>query len=127
MRISQSHQEARHSGSLTHLDSGTANARIRIYDGTPPITGVITSTMLVEIKLDKPSGIVSNGTLILAASTIALVSNSGVASWARVVTGMGDVAFDLTVSDNAGTGDLKLLSTTLYKGGKAVLLSAILS
>lgn len=111
--LSQAHQEARHRGSLSHLDSGTGNVRIRVYDGIPPTTGAVTSNLLVEILLDKPSGSIGNGILTLLSSSINLVSNSGTATWARVITSAGDIAFDLSVSDMTGSGDLKLISTTL--------------
>lgn len=124
--ISQAHNEARLSGTLTYLDTGSGHARVRIYNGTRPAGGGTATTLLVEIALDKPSGTVSSGQLILASADLPLIASSGTATWARVVNGNGDYAFDCDVSDTSGSGEIKLPSTTLYAGGKTQLTSGVL-
>lgn len=124
--ISQAHNTARLNGTLAYLDTGSGHARIRIYDGVRPASGGGATTLLTEIALDKPSGAVANGILTLTSADIPLVLASGTATWARIVNGNGDMALDCDVSNQAGTGDIKLVSTSLYAGGKAVLSSATL-
>ena len=124
--ISSAHNVARLAGTLSYLDTGAGHARVRLYDGTRPAAGGAATTLLAEIALDKPCGAISNNVLVLTSSDIPLIVASGVAMWARVVNGNGDMAFDCDVSNQAGSGDIKLVSTTLYAGGKAVLSSALL-
>lgn len=124
--ISTEHNAARLAGTLAFLDTGTDNARIRIYGDVRPAAGGAETTLLVEIKLDKPSGTVAGGVLTLSSSDIPLVLNSGEATWARIVNGGGDWSMDCDVSDESGDAAVKLPSTTLYAGGKTVLVSGVL-
>jgi hypothetical protein len=125
--ISTAHNDARLTGTLTYLDTGSGYARVRIYSGTRPASGGTVTTMLVEIALSKPSGVVSSGVLTLASTDLPLIANSGVATWARVVNGNGDYAFDCDVSTTtAGTGQVQLPDTTLLAGGTTQLASGVL-
>lgn len=126
--ISTAHNEARLEGTKTFLDTGAGVGRIRVYDGTRPANGaaITTQVLLVEIPLDDPCGTVAAGVLTLAANTLPLIGNSGDATWGRVVNGNGDFAGDCDVSDTLGSGDIKLESTTLLAGGRAVLISGVL-
>lgn len=124
--ISTAHADARLAGTMAHMDTGSANARIRIYDGTRPAGGGAATTLLVEIELDKPSGAIAGGVLTLASSDVPLVANSGVATWARIVNGNGDYSWDCDVSLEGGAGEVQLPDTTLFAGGKTQLVSGIL-
>jgi hypothetical protein len=123
--ISQAHNEARLNGTLAFLDTGSAHARIRIYDGTRPAPNGSATTLLVEIALDKPSGSVANNQLTLASSDLPLNSNNGTATWARIINGNGDWVMDCDVSDQAGSGEIKLTQVQLYAGGKTQLISGV--
>ena len=126
--ITQEHNEARLAGTLSFLDAGTNPARLRIYGGTRPETPATTPTsaMLVEIRLTKPAGTISNGLLTLTQQEDGLITASGIATWARLVNGDDVTALDLDCSGTDGNGDVKLASTTLYLGGDARMVSAIL-
>lgn len=126
--ITVEHNEARLSGTLSFLDAGSNPARLRIYGGTRPATPATTpsSAMLVEIRLTKPSGTISNGLLTLTQQEDGLITASGIATWARLVNGDDVTALDLDCSGTDGNGDVKLASTTLYLGGDARMVSAIL-
>ncbi|MFZ6775791.1 hypothetical protein ACO0LD_03090 [Undibacterium sp. Ji83W] len=121
LSISPQHLEARQAGSLTHLDAGSGHARVRIYNGVQPAFGGPETQMLVEVALTKPAGIVAGGVLSLTVSTFGLIAVTGQATWARVVNGNGEIAFDCDVTDAAGNGVIQLESTQLYAGGKAFL------
>lgn len=109
-------------GRKSFLDSGSGNARIRLYNGTRPASGGTPTTLLAEIELDKPCGTVAARTLTLASEAVPLCDASGVATWARVVNGNGDFAFDCDVSTvAAGTGQVQLEDTSLLAGGKVQL------
>lgn len=125
--ITVEHNEARLAGSLAHLDSGTGHARICIYDGARPALGAQpTGHLLVELVLPKPCGVIADNKLTLTPGDDGLVLLSGAATWARVLCGNGDVAFDCDVSDMQGSAAIKLPSTTLYAGGVTRLVSGLL-
>ncbi|MFZ6655672.1 hypothetical protein [Undibacterium sp. TJN19] len=124
--VSQAHINARLAGSLAHLDTGSAHARIRVYGGTQPPAGGAASTMLAEIVLSKPAGVIAGSVLTLTQEEDTLIARTGIATWARVINGNGDIAFDCDVSDAAGGGVLKLSTTQLYAGGKLPLQSAVI-
>lgn len=126
LSISVALNDARLQGTLDFLNVGTGVARLRLYDGTRPANGGTPTTLLVEIPLDDPAGAITAHTLVLAASTLPLVATSGVATWGRMVNGNGDHAFDATVTDTAGSGEIKIPSTTLFAGGKTQLVSGVL-
>lgn len=120
-------KEAALEGRRQFIDSGSGVGRIRIYNGTRPSSGGTPTTMLVEIPLDEPCGVVAGGVLTLASSAVPLVANSGNATWARIVNGNGDHAFDCDVSTvAAGTGQIQLEDTSLLAGGKTQLVSGVL-
>ena len=126
--ITVEHNEARLAGTLNFLDAGSSPARLRIYGGLRPATPATTPTsaMLVEIRLTKPAGTISNGLLTLTQQEDGLITASGIATWARLVNGDDVTALDLDCSGTDGNGDVKLASTTLYLGGDARMVSAIL-
>ena len=126
--ITVEHNEARLAGTLSFLDAGSNPARLRIYGGTRPATPATTPTsaMLVEIRLAKPAGAILNGLLTLTQQEDGLITASGIATWARLVNGDDVTALDLDCSGTDGNGDVKLASTTLYLGGDARMVSAIL-
>lgn len=116
-------------GRRDYLDLGSNVARILVYgnDQPRPATGATaTSTLLVTIDLDKPSGTISAGELTLVAGDDAIVAVSGTALWARIINGNGDIAFDCDVSNTAGSGEVKLPSTALFAGGTTRLVSGVL-
>ena len=119
---------ARLSAVVAFLDTGAGVARVRIYPGVrtlvsaPPDSG-----FLAELPLLKPSGSVLDGVLTLAPGAPVLNANSGVATWARVVNGNAETAFDCDVTDTAGAGEIKVQSTVLYEGGETRMVSGTLA
>ena len=126
--ISAEHHAARLEGTRAFLDEGTNPASVRIYSGIRPATPAETPTsaLLVEVKLTKPCGSVVNGQLLLTPQENALIARSGVATWARIVTGAEITAMDLDCSDLDGTGEIRLAQTQLYAGGYAQMANAAL-
>lgn len=125
--ISQAHNNYRLAGTLEFLNLGTGAAKIQIYGNTrPAFNGDPGVAPLVEITLTDPAGSVSGGFLVLEQAADAMNAQSGAATWARVVNGNGDTAFDCDVSDNAGAATIKLVDTMLRAGGVTRLISAVL-
>ncbi len=127
--LSDPHAAARITSTLTFLNLGTGVARIRLYGGTrrTSVTDAPGSPLLAEVELDDPAGTVTGAVLTLDSSADALVLVSGTATWAAVINGNGDSAFDCDVSYAAGTATVKIPSTTLFAGGAARLISATLA
>lgn len=126
--ITQAHNDARLTGTVNHLDSGTGNAAVRLYGGTRPATPADTpgSVMLVQIPLSKPCGTVSAGVLTLTQLEDGLIGSTGTATWARVVNGEGATAFDCDCGEGPGAWEVQLAQTSLFAGGAARISSAML-
>jgi len=126
--ITTAHNDARLGGTLAYLDTGTGNAAVRIHGGTRPATpaDVPTSAMLVQVGLTKPAGSVAAGVLTLTQLEDGLIAETGIATWARVVNGNGDTAFDCDCGEGAGAWEVTLAQTQLYAGGAARITSAVL-
>lgn len=110
------------------LDTGTGHAAVQVYGGTRATStdAAPGSAMLVSITLAKPCGVVADGVLTLASAGNALITNSGTATWARVVNGAGSTAFDCDAGEGAGAWEIQLVQGFLYAGGDAALQSAVL-
>lgn len=127
--ITPAHNAARLAGTLAFLDTGATNpARLRLYGGARPASPLdaTSEALLVEIALTKPAGVMTGGALSLTQADNGLILASGIATWARLVNGEDVTALDMDCSDTNGAGDVKLATTTLYAGGQAQLVSAIL-
>ena len=128
LAITSAHNEARLQGTASFLDSGVGNAAVRIYGGVKPDTpaDTPTSAMLVQIELTKPCGTISGGVLTLTQLTDGMISETGIASWARIVNGNGATAFDCDAGEGIGSWEVQLAQTHLYAGGAAKIVSALL-
>ena len=127
LEISSAHNDYRLGGTLAHLNLGSGAARVRLYPAPRPALGAAPAgAMLTEIGLTNPAGTVSGGALTLTPAADGMNVAGGVAAWGRVVNGNGDLSFDCTVTDLAGTGEIKMATTTLVLGGAARITSAVL-
>lgn len=127
LEISTAHNVARLNGTKAFLDTGTNPCRLYIYTAPQPAAGApATGTLLVPVVLAKPCGTVTDSGLTLAQADPGgdLITSSGDAAWVRWVNGEGAWAGDGTVSDEAGTGNVRVAGTagtTLYAGGRFLL------
>lgn len=119
---------------LALLDANTVNAQIDFYPagawstpGDTPSASVVASiqlaatagtvdTDLFQIQLTVPIEAQVDGADPVSGTEVAL---------ARVLDGDGDWWADLTVSDEAGSGEIKLVDTLLLNGEYARLASAV--
>ncbi len=111
------------------LDTGSGNAAVRIYPSPRPATPADTPTtaMLAQISLTKPCGALTNGVLTLTPEANGLIAETGTATWARIVNGNGDTAFDADVGQGTGDWEIVLVQANLYAGGDVALHAATLS
>jgi hypothetical protein len=126
--ITSAHNEARLAGTLAFLDTGVANARVRIYGGVRPTlaSDAPGTAMLVEIELTKPAGVVASNQLTLTQVEDGMIAASGTAVWARFVNGDDVTAFDADVDNGSNNGEVVMATTQLFAGGDAKLVSCVL-
>ena len=119
VEVPTAHNEARLAATLAYI--GTAG-RVQLFDARPSAGGLL----LAEVELASPAGEVADGMLTLAWGEPGLIVVTGVAAWARIVTGSDVVVIECDVSDGQGDGALKLSDVHLYAGGTVQLLSLVL-
>ena len=108
-------------------------AHIDIYSDPVPSPGATpTGDLLVSIPLPSSAGTVDTDLFQIqltapfeAQITGANPSTGTAATWARMIDGDGDWFADCSVSDEAGSGEIKLQTTTLYNGAYCRITSGI--
>lgn len=126
--VSTALANARLQGTVNYLDTGAGNAAVRIYGGTRaanPATAP-SSAMLAQVDLTKPCGTISAGVLTLTQLANGMVSNSGIPTWARIVNGDGDTAFDADAGQGSGAWEIQLAQAAMYAGGDAQIVTALI-
>lgn len=104
------------------VDAGAGAGTLKIYTGSQPsdAAATATGTLLATVVLSDPSFTTAPGgsaTANMADPASVNATASGTAGWFRVADSNGVTVFDGSISDTAGTGDLKLSSVTLSSGG----------
>lgn len=112
------------------LDAGSGPGTAKIYSGTMPATPetAATGTLLAELVLAKPCGVVADKKLTFSAITQDLeANNTGYAGYVRLADSDGNVIIDGDVTSIGGTGVLKLNMTLITAMGPVFINSFELS
>lgn len=112
------------------LDAGSGPGTAKIYSGTMPATPetAATGTLLAELVLAKPCGVVADKKLTFSAITQDLeANNTGYAGYVRLADSDGNVIIDGDVTSTSGTGVLKLNMTLITAMGPVFINSFELS
>lgn len=112
------------------LDAGSGPGTAKIYSGTIPATPetAATGTLLAELVLTKPCGVVANKKLTFSAITQDLeANNTGYAGYVRLSDSDGNAVIDGDVTSTGGTGVLKLNVTLITALGPVFINSFELS
>ena len=112
------------------LDAGSGPGTARIYSGTIPATPetAATGTLLAELVLTKPCGVVADKKLTFSAITQDLeANNTGYAGYVRLSDSDGNAVIDGDVTSTGGTGVLKLNVTLITALGPVFINSFELS
>ena len=112
------------------LDAGSGPGTAKIYSGTIPASPETpaTGTLLAELVLSKPCGVVADKKLTFSAITQDLeANNTGYAGYVRLADSDGNVIIDGDVTSTAGTGVLKLNTTNITVMGPVFINSFELS
>lgn len=112
---------------LAEIDDGPDPAEIMIYTGAPPATvetAVTTQTLLGTLVCSDPVGSVSGRVLTFDVITQDSSADAGgTAAWARILDGNGTAIVDVDVTNNAGSGAIKLNTVTIVAAGPIQLTS----
>ena len=112
------------------LDAGSGPGTAKIYSGTIPATPetAATGTLLAELVLTKPCGVVANKKLTFSAITQDLeANNTGYAGYVRLSDSDGNAVIDGDVTSTGGPGVLKLNVTLITALGPVFINSFELS
>ena len=112
------------------LDAGSGPGTAKIYSGTIPETPetAATGTLLAELVLTKPCGVVADKKLTFSAITQDLeANNTGYAGYVRLSDSDGNAVIDGDVTSTNGTGVLKLNVTLITALGPVFVNSFELS
>ena len=108
---------------LDLIDAGTGDTVLNIYGGVEPADpSVVTAEVVLvsftlprpafDTPFDEPTGAVATAKTVPAEAAAA----TGTATWFRFINGDGEAKLQGSVSNNAGTGDLKISSTSIISG-----------
>lgn len=113
----------------TKIDSGSGKGKMKFYTEPKPAAGAVvtTQTLLATVLFKDPCGTVANGALPLEIDGDVLVSVEGIIAWVRITNSDDVFAIDADVSNNAGTGAIKIDNTHVYVGGTIKVLSSTLT
>ena len=112
------------------LDAGSGPGTAKIYSGTIPASPETpaTGTLLAELVLSKPCGVVVDKKLTFSAITQDLeANNTGYAGYVRLSDSDGNAIIDGDVTSTGGTGVLKLNVTLITALGPVFINSFDLS
>lgn len=114
----QAAQAAANARTVALADAGAGPSTLQIYDAADAATRVLLAT----ITLAKPCGVLVDGKiqLVQADPMGDMVTASGEPTYAEWLDGNGDVIGSCTVSDAAGSGDLKISTRPdglIFEGG----------
>lgn len=123
-------RDARAQQIINAINAGVGPGTMQFYTATKPATpgaAITTQTLLGTLTFSEPAGTITAGQLNFA--TIiddSSVDADGVCTWVRILDGGGNWVMDGDVTDNLGTGFVKMPSTQVYAGGILHITSAYL-
>ena len=112
------------------LDAGSGPGTAKIYSGTIPASPETpaTGTLLAELVLSKPCGVVADKKLTFSAIAQDTEANAtGYAGYVRLADSDGNAVIDGDVTSTGGTGVLKLNVTSITALGPVFINSFELS
>jgi hypothetical protein len=106
---------------IAQIDAGTGPATLKFYTGTMPATpetAIGAQVLLGTLTCSDPSATTTAGVITFAAITQdSSADASGTAAWARLADSAGVAVMDFDVTNTAGTGAIKINTTTIVSGG----------
>ena len=116
---------------IAAIDAGGAGGTLQFFTGvmpSAPSVAISSQILLGTLICSHPVGTESSGVITFGAITQdSSADNNGTATWARLSTSSGVAVADFDVSDNAGTGSIKLNTTSIVAGGPILITSFIIT
>lgn len=131
IQVSSLNKIAKYQATMNLIDAGAGNGKIQFFGGVRfGIDASLSETVLAEIILTKPSGIIDESGLHLTPAADGQILITGVITWARVIDSEGVAVFSgdvLAATDpNVALADFVLDQTNVFSGALIILLSATL-
>ncbi len=115
------------------LDAEAGPCTIEFYDGTGGIPASAATAVTTQVKLGtltcsdpvatEASGVITFGEITQDSAADA----SGTAAWVRVKNGAGAAVMDADVTNAAGTGVVKVNTTSFVAGGPIAITSCVIT
>ena len=116
---------------IARINGGAGPGEFRFYTGTmaaTPGTAIGAQVLLGTVVCSDPCATHADGVITFAAFTEDPSTDAdGTATWVRVCDSTGAGVIDGDVTNNAGTGFVKLNTTAIVAGGPLRVLSAVLT
>jgi hypothetical protein len=130
-RISTLAGNAAAQGIADSIDGGAGPGVVRIYGGSMPAGAndpIVSQTLLAELTLSDPCGVVSNKTLTFSPITMDNSADAtATATFARVLNSTGASIIDVDVTDTLGNGAMKLNTTSIVATGPVIINSFVIT
>ena len=112
------------------LDAGAGPSVLEFYTATQPAgpaTAITDQVLLGELVCSDPVADIENGVVIFREITQDPAANvGGIATWARHKNGDGVAINDYDVTDEEGTGAIKLNTVLIVAGGPIQMASLVI-
>lgn len=116
---------------LDKFDAASGPCTIKFYTGAQPAgpgTAVTTQTLLGTLTCSDPMGVAAAGALTFnAVFQDSAADATGTATWARLLDGAGVAQGDFDVTDEAGSGVVKMNTTSIISGGPIQVSSFVIT
>lgn len=120
-KVRQSTRNAMAQVIVDALDAGSGPSLLKFYTGAMPAspeTAITDQVLLGTLTCSDPSASVTDGTITFAAITQDDAADAGgTVTWARHCDSTGAAVIDHDVTNEAGTGAIKLNTVTVVQGG----------
>lgn len=127
IKLSTATRTAMANAIIAQIDAAAGAATLKFYTGTQPAgpdTAITDQVLLGTLTCSDPAATASAGVITFDAITQDGASdNSGTPTWARLADNSGAAVADFDVTNNAGTGAIKLNTTTVVAGGPIAMTS----
>lgn len=125
LRLSPALRSAIAAAWIAQLDAGAGPAIIEFYTGSIPANlsdALTTQVKLGTLTCSDPTATEAAGVITFGAITQDSAADaSGTAAWSYIKDGNGAVVMAVDVTDNAGTGFIKINTTTVVAGGPILI------
>lgn len=110
---------------IDKIDAGAGAATLKFYTATQPAgpdTAISSQTLLGTLTCSDPSATKSAGVITFEAITQDSAADAtDTATWARLADSTGAAVADFDVTNEAGSGAIKLNTTSIVSGGPILM------